>query len=115
MKFEGFENEPLADLPVTADDFEKFCDDIFEEHAFPKAMSYKQMIASMILHLDTTTTKAPKLYFAKAIKKAQANEVAFNVIQDCKDQEIKAQAEQAERLKTVATNGIEETAQSVSN
>lgn len=119
MKFEGFESEPLYDLPVSPEEFNKFCDEIFEEHSFPKADSYKQLVASMIMHLDNTTTQAPKLYFAKAIKKAQANEVAYHVIQDCRDKQIKEEAEKKERLaleaNKVATTEAEASVEPVSN
>ncbi len=115
MKFEGFESEPVIDLPVSSEEFHKFCDEIFEEHSFPKADSYKQLVASMIMHLDNTTIKAPKLYFVNAIKKAQANEVAYHVIQEGRDKALKEAAEKAERLETEATNKATETVEPVSN
>lgn len=47
--------------------------------------SYRHAIASMILHLDTLITHKPKRFFAKAIRKSMANQVAFEKIQLLKD------------------------------
>lgn len=41
----------------------------------------------MVMHLGPTTTHVPKMFFAKSIKKAMANEVAFNKIQQLKQEE----------------------------
>jgi hypothetical protein len=49
--------------------------------------SYKQALASMIMHLGTTKFYAPKRFFALSIKKAMANQTAYEVIQQIREAE----------------------------
>jgi fructosamine-3-kinase len=49
--------------------------------------SYRQAVASGIMHLGMTVDKRSKSYFAKCIKKAMANQIAYENIQLLKQQE----------------------------
>lgn len=74
-------------LPLGAEEFDTFCESILSTYDIPPFPSYRRAIASMIMHLGPTTTHVPKMFFAKSIKKAMANEVAFNKIQQFKQEE----------------------------
>lgn len=90
------ENEQAATvdtpIPVTTAEFDLFCKEIFEEHGYPDKPGYRQMVASMIMHEPETTVTLSKKRYAAAIKKAQANEVAYWVIQET-NKEMKAEEE----------------------
>jgi len=88
-------------LPVGASDFHKFADSVFWTYNLPNLPSYRHAIASMIMHLGPQVESAPKRYFARTIKKAMANQVAYEVIQEIKEQQ--AQAKAAEETPSVAT------------
>jgi len=68
-------------LPIGMAQFEEFAESIFETWDIPNNESYRHSIATMIMHLDPTRNTKPKYYFVKAIRKAQANEIAFAVIE----------------------------------
>lgn len=99
-------------LPRTVYDFDSFCDDILEVHGLPDNPSYRQAMASAIMHLGPVTDKAPKVFFAKSVKKAMANHAAFDKIQQLKEAE-KAFMQRAngtadpDGLKTVQSTGSE--------
>jgi hypothetical protein len=80
-------------LPIGRTDFDKFCEKLFWTYDIPNLDSYCQAVATMIMHLSPTTDRAPLKYFAKSIKKAQANEVAYHVIQEIKGKDKEKQVE----------------------
>jgi hypothetical protein len=92
-------------LPIGTKDFHKFADSIIQTYDIPDLRSYKHAIASMIMHLEPLTIRKPKHYFALSIKKAQANEIAFHVIQTIKEEQ------QAEEKKLAEEKLAEVTAQ----
>jgi hypothetical protein len=49
----------------------------------------------MVMHLGPQTTSVKKYWIACSIRKAQANQVAFEVIQKIKEEEKKAKDEAA--------------------
>ncbi len=71
-------------LPVGMAEFDSFANSIFDAYNLPNMPSYRHAIATMIMHLPPTQSRVPKKYFAASIKKAQSNEVAYQVIQDSK-------------------------------
>lgn len=84
-------------LPVGVTAFNKLFQSLTATYDFPDASSYKHAVASSIMHLgQTTDSKAPR-FFAKTIRKAMANQIAYNVIE-----EIRV-LDKAEQIKQAAT------------
>lgn len=83
-------------LPIGRAEFDLFCERLFWTYDIPRLDSYRQAVATMIMHLSPTTDKKAPLYFAKSIKKAQANEVAYHVIQEFKEKFKKEEQKQVE-------------------
>ncbi len=71
-------------LPSGMAEFESFVQKIFTTYDFPDLPSYRETIASMIMHLQPQVHEAPLSYFEVSIKKAQANETCFFVLQELK-------------------------------
>lgn len=82
-------------LPSGEKEFDAFCTHLFKVYNLPDNRSYRQAIATMIMHLPPTRHKRALSYFARAIKKAQANEAAYHMIQSFKA-EIEAEQKAAE-------------------
>ena len=81
-------------LPVGAQAFDAFFATICEVYSLPNLPSYKTAIASQIMHLPATLHKAPMWLFAKSIKKAMANQVAYQIIQDEREAQKKKEADE---------------------
>lgn len=77
-------------LPVGASALKAFTDDILDSHNIPNNPSYHHAVATMIMHLGPTVHRKPKAYFARAVIKAMANQVAYARIQELKDEEKKS-------------------------
>lgn len=83
-------------LPTKLDEFNSFCWKICDIYGLPaNEESYQHTLATMIMHHKQTSCYKSPQSFASAIKKAQANEVAFEIIQRFNDKkkEAKKQAE----------------------
>lgn len=78
-------------LPTGMQEFDLFCDSIFATYDLPNNPSYRQAIATMIMHLSPTTFYKPKLFFAISVKKAMSNQIAYENIQILKQQEKEKQ------------------------
>lgn len=90
-------------LPTGAQAFDGFCDSVFSTYTLPDLPSYRGAIATMILHLGPTTSYKPKFYFAKSVRKAQANQVAYEKLQELKEQaEISEQTREEAGIPAVA-------------
>lgn len=76
-----------AKLPLNLADFEIYASSIFELYDVPDMPSYRHAIASGIMRLGPITAYKSKFYFALSVKKAMANEIAFQNIQLLKKQE----------------------------
>lgn len=84
-------------LPKGSQEFQTFCDSIFDLYDIPKEDGYYHSIAVMIQHLPPTQVYKPKAWFASSIYNAQAREVAFYKIQEIqKRNKEKAEAEKLE-------------------
>lgn len=68
-------------LPVGETAFVEFCSMIFETYDLPDLPSYHHAVATMIMNQSPTTDKIAPVYFAKSIRKAMANEVAYARLQ----------------------------------
>lgn len=80
---------------------EAFMLDIFETYRLPDMPSYRQAIASLIMHLGPTTSKMSRKYFAISVKKAMANQVAYEVIDAIRAADKKAAEEKATKEVTL--------------
>lgn len=69
-------------LPTTAAQFNDYFSLLVDTYGVPCLPSYRQTFATMIMHLDQTKAHKSPSFFAKAIKKAQANQVAYEVIDE---------------------------------
>ena len=83
-------------LPTGATELKNFCNDILDTYGLPNNPSYHHAISTMIMHLGPTVHRKPRAYFAQAVHKAMANQVAYALIQELKDEERKS-AEAAEK------------------
>lgn len=69
-----------SQLPTGVDDFNAYILSILDIYSIPHEKSYFSAIATMIMHLPPTCHKKSKFYFAKSIRKAQSNQVAYEII-----------------------------------
>lgn len=87
-------------LPIGVTEFNAFCVWIFRVYGIPDLPGYRQSVATMIMHLKPTVTRVAPSYFARSIRKAQANEIAYQTIREIQDQarkEKEAQVVAAEK------------------
>lgn len=89
-------------LPTGMTEHETFAASIIETYNFPDNLSYKHTIASMILHLDPLVVRKSKSYFAHAIRKSMANQIAYAKIQEIKALEEKETASTTESSPSAA-------------
>lgn len=88
-----------AHLPVGRTDFDRFCDRLFWVYDLPTFDSYRESVATMIMHLAPTLHKVPPSYFARSIQKAMANQVAYSVIQELKKKQKELETKEKEVVK----------------
>ena len=91
-------------LPTGVLEFNQFCSNILDTYNLPHLPSYKHALASMIMHLGPTTLYKSPWFFAVSVKKSMANQTAYEMIQQIKEEaELKAKEEklkQEELLKS---------------
>ena len=75
---------PMA-LPRDWPSFETFWVFIHSTYDFPALASYRNAVAAMIQHLGPQTSRKPPYFFAVSIRKAMANQTAFEVMQRIKE------------------------------
>ena len=85
-------------LPVGMTEFDKFADFIFTTYNLPALPSYKHAIAAQVMHLGPQTNYVAPRVFAKSIKKAMANQIAYEVIE-----KIRLDEKAAEEVKATET------------
>lgn len=86
-------------LPSGGSEFEKFYSFVINTYNLPDLPSYKQAIATMIMHMPADQHKAAPRIFAKSVMKAMANQVAYDKIQEIREKEAKDEQEQMEKDK----------------
>lgn len=98
-------------LPTGRQEFNAFCEKIFRIYRLPDMRSYREAIATMIMHLPPTCHRMRLQYFAKSIRKAQANQAAYGMIQEFKAalqaEELKAEEEAKAQATIVEVLGLE--------
>jgi hypothetical protein len=94
-------------LPKGVSEFTVWSNSIIEQAGAPNNDSVKFALATMVLHLSTEQDAYPKEKLAKRLRKAMANQVVSQVINDLKDKQAaeqkalldKQQADQLEAAK----------------
>lgn len=76
-----------SELPRTIADLDRLTTDVIKIYGLPDEPSFRQAVASSIMHLGPLTTTASKSFFGKSIKKAMANHAAFDKIRALKKEE----------------------------
>lgn len=74
-------------LPLTVDEFDKMIAEILEANDLPNEASFKHAIASAIMHLGPVTASKPKRFFAQSVRKAIANQVAYDKMKQLEKEE----------------------------
>lgn len=82
-------------LPVGVKEFDEFCTSIFSVYDLPDLPSYRNAIATMIMHLPATVSAKAPVFFAVSIKKAMANQIAYEVIQQIRQEQKKLEQGEA--------------------
>jgi hypothetical protein len=78
-------------LPVGIAEFDTWALSILNLTSFPDNDSTRFSLAVMVLHMDSTTASKPRQYFARALHKAGANQIASQVVQDLKQKQKDAE------------------------
>jgi len=68
-------------------DLDDFTTSILTTYDLPDMLSYRNAVATMIMHLGPQESHKPKYYFARSIKKAASNQIAYEKIQQIKKSE----------------------------
>lgn len=89
-------------LPAGRKEFEAFITSICETYDFPDLPSYRQAVATIIMHFGPQTDHVAPRHFAKSIRKSQANQVAYEMIQELKEK-AKSDAEKIVEIKPGST------------
>lgn len=89
------EGEKQVRLPITPDEYNQFVKALGEYAQIEDIENYHHAIATMIMHHPQTSCMKSPDDFVQAIRKAQANEVAWGVLEALKEQEKKNQDEAA--------------------
>ncbi len=82
-------------LPTGAKAFDAFCESILSSYDLPRLPSYKHSIATMIMHLGPTVSHKAPYFFAKSVRKAMANQTAYDAMQRIKEEEKKLKTGEA--------------------
>lgn len=103
--FGWFKKPQQKRLPVGMTEFVLFCDEFFLSYQdIPDSASMRFALASMIMHLPPDKCMASKEFFATALYKAMANEVAYQFMQEQKTK----QKQEVEGGKTETVVNFEE-------
>lgn len=82
-------------LPQNGLELESWLQSILEIAGLPNNDSFQQAVCTHLMHLGTTTAYKPKLFFILAIRKAVANQVAYERIDQIRQQSKKDSSEKA--------------------
>jgi hypothetical protein len=104
--FKKLKSKFKEELPRSRPAMDAFFTDIIKTYDLPDMPSYRNAMAVMIMNMGSETIKQSKFSFAKAIKKAMSNQVAYSVIEEIREQQkLEAQKErdanpEAKKLET---------------
>lgn len=89
-------------LPNGMSEFHEWANSIISLYSFPDNDSLRWTLANMIMHAPSEAAYKSKHYFASRVKKAMANQVAAQVVQDLKQKQAEANATAATQVPNVA-------------
>lgn len=90
-------------LPIGMTEFGHWADSIVLTYDLPDNDSTRFALATMILHLDSTSASKPKRYFGLAALKSMSNQIAGGVMQELKDKQQAARAAEVAALVVEST------------
>lgn len=99
-------------LPIGVIEWEKFCTSIFKAYDLPDLPSYRNAIATMIMHIPPTIFYKPKHFFGVAVKKAMSNQTAYEIIQQIREAETLKEEEAKKALEAIVVEPIQDAAPS---
>lgn len=74
-------------LPQGLTEFKSWADDILDLYGLPNNDSTHFALATTIMHLPADKGYMPKEYFGMTLIKGAATQVAYQVMQDCKERQ----------------------------
>lgn len=74
-------------LPIGEMAFIEYCDTLFYVYDLPNLPSYHHAVATMIMNQSPVTDRIAPQMFARSIRKAMANEVAWARLQSLKEEQ----------------------------
>jgi len=86
-------------LPVGKTELETYCDQLFSTYNIPKNNSHKHAFCTMVMNLGPTVFYKAPFYFALAMRKAQANQVAYDMLMVLREEEKKLLEKEKEEAK----------------
>lgn len=96
-------------LPETDEQHRAWSKSIIERAGYPDNISFRQAVATMVLHLDASKVEAPKQQFVNELKRSVVNQTAFNIMQDCKaQQEAADEVLRNEEVQAAASQMVQE-------
>lgn len=72
-------------LPLNYEWMKNFTDDILFTYSLPDMPSYRQAIGTVVMHLGQQTNHKSKYFFAKTVRKAISNQLAYEMLQELKE------------------------------
>ena len=91
-------------LPIGMTEFKTWSDTLVSTYNFPDNDSIRFSLASMILHLGSTSAYKANRFFVLSMKKAMANQIAAAVMQ-----ELKTRQEEQRKQEAAAATAASET------
>jgi hypothetical protein len=84
----------IRELPQSDDALEAMVVEVLTLGGFPVNDSFSHSIATQLMHLNSDQCTVRASSFINTLKRSIANQVAFSMIQDTKDRQKNAKAEQ---------------------
>lgn len=90
---EKLKGRRFESIPLGLTDFNAFSADVLRIYEIPDMPSYRHAIATMVMHMGEAQVKIRKRDVALRLKKAMANQIAYAVIEQIRNEEkVKAAA-----------------------
>lgn len=88
-------------VPISVSELDQFTTDILMANDLPDLPEYRRVIATAIMHLGPIEDKKSGRFFGRSLRRALANQAAFDKIQDI----VQAEKKKQEALKELAADG----------
>lgn len=80
-------------LPRTPAQFDAWAASILKLGGLPENDSFRNALATRMMHVNETTTLVPKRFFVNVLCKSISNQLAYQVIEDIRNKRKQEQAE----------------------